>query len=319
MSKLHLCFRNMHIMHSRKTHVQNAILIDDLRKISLVSGDLRLLIARNGISLILMRRLFSLNTSNFVRRERFQKIIFFRQLSLIKNGGLHLSIILHELVSNLIDANKRLYDTNTFNMLMLQQVLNSVIECRILRRRDIELIDQFAILNSLRKEGFRFHHDSKYWDISFGQEVNLEFGISKVLVRIDSNLFLQKFRLIISKLEQNSNQHDLFCLMYQEILRDPKLNKRVVPSLPIPFELNIWTNWRFWVSYLSWNTTRLRYLSDCKSAFVSQPYFSNRCRNKWENDDSVKRSRSFLEFFQTPCIDYHDEIREKHGYFNFGF
>lgn len=309
---LYLWFQRTHIIRSLKKPVP----MNDLRNISLVSGDLRLLIARNGISIILIRRLFSLNTSDFDEREKFKKFIFCRQLSLIKNGGLHLSNILHELVSNLIDAIKRLYDSDKVQFHTFQQVLNSVLET-FLRRRDAALIDQFAILNTLRKEGFCFRHDSKYWEVSFGQPVNLEFGRTQVLCTLDFNLFFQKFRLIMSQLEQNSNQHDLLCLMYQKILRDPKLNKRVVPSLPIPFELNIWTNWRFWVSYLGWNTTRLDYLIDCKSAFLSKPFFSNKYMHRFENDDSVKRSRSFLEFFQTPCIAFHDEFRNELHFLDF--
>ena len=306
-NSLDLCLQRTHIIRSLKKPVP----MNDLRKISLVSGDLRLLIARNGISLILISRLFSLKTSCFYGREKFQKFLFCRQLSLIKNGGLHLSIILHELVSNLIDAIKRLYDSDKVQFHTLQQVLNSVLET-FLRRRDAALIDQFAILNTLRKKGFCFRHDSKYWEVSFGQQqVKIEFGRTQVLCTLDSNFFFQKFRLIMSQLEQNSNQHDLLCLMYQKILRDPRLNKRVVPSLPIPFELNICTNWRFWVGYLSWNTARINYLSDCKRAFVSQSFFSNKYRKRCEKDDSIKSSNSFLEFFQIPCIAFHDEFRNE--------
>ena len=146
-NSLDLCLQRTHIIRSLKKPVP----MNDLRKISLVSGDLRLLIARNGISLILISRLFSLKTSCFYGREKFQKFLFCRQLSLIKNGGLHLSIILHELVSNLIDAIKRLYDSDKVQFHTLQQVLNSVLET-FLRRRDAALIDQFAILNTLRKK-----------------------------------------------------------------------------------------------------------------------------------------------------------------------
>ena len=307
-----LYLQRTHYMHSLKKPIP----MNDLRNISLVGGDLCLLIARNGISLILISRLFPLKTSYFYEREKFQKFLFCRQLSLNKNGGLHLSIILHELVSNLIDANKHLYDNDTVQFHTLQQVLNSVLET-FLRRPVMALIDQFAILNTLRKKGFCFRHDSKYWEVSFGQQVHLEFGRTQVLCKLDSKLFFQKFHLIMSQLEQNSNQHDLLCLMYQTILRHSKLSLKVVPSLPIPFELNIWTNWRFWVSYLSWNTTRINYLSDCKRAFVSQSFFSNKYRKKWENDDSVKRASSFLEFFQTPCIAFHDEFRNELRFLDF--
>lgn len=48
-------------------------------------------------------------------------------------------------------------DNDTFEFDTLHGVVNSILET-LLMRSDIPLIDQFAILNSLRK-GFGFRHD----------------------------------------------------------------------------------------------------------------------------------------------------------------
>jgi len=117
---------------------------------------LRLLLSRNVFLLILMRRLFSLNTKCFFhKREQIQMSLISRSLSLKKNSILHLSIILEQIVSNLIGMIKHLYNNDTVQCETLQEAVNSVLET-FLRRRDIALIDQFAILNTLKKRGLAF-------------------------------------------------------------------------------------------------------------------------------------------------------------------
>ena len=289
---------------SVKIPAKNALSRDNLMNIQVFPRALCLLIARNGISLILMRRLFSLNTSDFVGRDKFRTFLLERILSIKKNSILHLPIILHELVSNLIDGFKRLYDNDEVQLPdTLHQVLNPVLET-FLRRCDIALIDQFAILNTLLRNGFCFCHDSKYWEVSLGKHLDLKFGRTKVLFKLNSNFIFQKLRLIMKQLEQNANQHDLLCLMYTTGLREFSKSYFPIQRLKFQFQLTIDKDWRFWVSYLSWNTTRTKYLSICIDEFVSNnDFFSKKDMKYWSKNDRVKTSKSFHDFFvQIPTM-----------------
>jgi hypothetical protein len=267
---------------------------------------LRLLLSRNGFLLILMRKLFSLNTKCFFhKREQIQISLMSRSLSLKKNSVLHLSIILEQIVSNLIGMIKRLYDNDTVQCETLQEAVNSVLET-FLRRRDIALIDQFAILNTLKKKRFGFRHESQYWEVSFGLKSNLRLGKSKVLVTLDSSTFFQKFRLIMSQLEQNPKQHDLLCLMYMTILRAAE--HRVKPVLPFPFEMTITLNYEFWLSsiYLNWDTKRSEFLDKCKCQFVRRPFFSKKDSNYYFQHTNTS---SFREFFENWHIADNDNFK----------
>jgi hypothetical protein len=287
---------------------QRTLCMVSFADIRLHPSHLRLLVARNGFLLILMRKLLSLNTKCFFHQsERIQMSLISRSLSLKKNSVLHLSIILEQIVSTLIGMIKHLYDNDSVQCETLQEAVNSVLET-FLRRRDIALIDQFAILNTLKKKGFGFRHESQYWEVSFGLKSNFRLGKSKVLVTLDSSTFFQKFRLIMSQLEQNPKQHDLLCLMYMTIMNT--FEHRVKPVLPFPFELTITTNYQFWLSsiYLNWDTKRSEFLDKCKCQFVRRPFFSKKDSNYYFQHTNTS---SFREFFANWHISNHDVFKGK--------
>jgi len=136
-----------------------------------------------------------------------------------------------------------------------------------------------------------------------------------VLVTLDeTSTFFQKFRLIMSQLEQNPKQHDLLCLMYMTILRAAEY--RVVPVLPFPFEMTITLNYQFWLSsiYFNWDTKRSEFLRECKCRFVRRPFFSKKDSNYYYERTI---SSSFREFFENWHIANHDVFKGKINDYSF--
>ncbi len=296
-------------MLNKDTH--GAGWIADLEKTILDPCDAMFLASRNGFLVFLVKRFFFLNTRCFFhQKEKFSMSVIQRSLSLKKNRVLHLSIRLEQIASILIETIKNLYETDTVQSDMLQVVLNPILES-FLSRRDISLIDQFAILNSLRK-GFGFYHNLKYWEVSFGLKSNLSISRSKIVITLDSSIFFQKFRLIMRQLEPIPIQHDLLCLMYRTILRDPE--HMVVPTIPISFELTVHQNYMFWLRYFNWETRRNEFLTKCLSKFVSRAFFSNKDTNYYFQRTNIN---SFQDFFKHSHIAYNCAFKEKIGGLSF--
>lgn len=291
-------------MLNKDTH--GAGCIADLEKTIFDPSDAMLLASRNGFLVFLVKKFFH-NTRCFfhqIEKAKSSMIVIQRSLSLKKNRVLHLSIRLEQITSILIETIKNLYETDTVQFDTLQGVLNPILES-FLSRRDISLIDQFAILNSLRK-GFGFYHNLKYWEVSFGLKSNFSLSRSKVVITLDSSIFFQKFRLIMRQLEPIPMQHDLLCLMYRTILRDPA--HMVVPTIPISFELTVHQNYRFWLRYFDWETRRNEFLSKCLCKFVSRDLFSKKDTNYY-----LQRTKtdSFKKFFENSHIACHLALMEK--------
>jgi hypothetical protein len=291
-------------MLNNNTHGEGCIA--DLEKIIIDPSDAMFLPARSGFLVFLVKKLFH-NTRCFFHpkeKDRSSMIIIQRSLSLKKNRVLHLSIRLEQIVSILIGIIKNLYETDAVQFDTLQGVLNPILES-FLSRRDISLIDQFAILNSLRK-GFGFYHNLKYWEVSFGLKSNFSLSRSKVVLTLDSSIFFQKFRLIMRQLEPIPMQHDLLCFMYRTILRDPE--HMVVPTIPISFELTVQQNYRFWLRCFNWETRRDEFLKKCLCKFVSRAFFSKKDMNYFFPRTNIG---SFQDFFKHSHIAYHSAFKEK--------
>jgi hypothetical protein len=303
--------------HLLNIEAQTRVCMADFAKIIFDPSDAMLLIARNSFLLILVTRLFSLNTKCFFhKREKIQMSLISRLLSLKKNSVLYISTRYQENVSTLIETFKQIYENDALEIDTLHGAVNAFLET-FLSRSYIPLIDQFAILNSLRK-GFGFRHDSKYWEVSFDLRTNLIVGISKVEIKLDSSIFIPKLSRIMRQLQFKVEEHDLLCLMYMTILRAPE--HRVVPTIPISFELTINQHYQFWKSYLNWDTERSKKIEECFNKLMfskEHKFFSKKDRGYHQQQKLYIDVDSFQKFFIYLRNARNQPFGDKIGYLSF--
>ncbi len=201
---------------------------------------------------------------------------------------LSLSHLLEQLCDHLIQEIKILYENNSITNDDLVDLFRRIIEI-FSESKDIELVNIFAILNSLRKNGVCFKDGAKEVKICFSDRPSFKFGKSSLEIILDSSIFFERFIFLIKKLEPE--QQDLLSLMYMKVLRD----FNVVPKIDdFDFELTVEFNYDFWTYYLSWDTQRSTYLTSCKNILISRDYFSRKDVNYWS---SHTRCDSFQIFF----------------------
>jgi len=260
--------------------------------------NVRVFLTTRGLCSILLKKLFT--TSN-------QKIVFkdarrLGTIALSRTHSLHFSLFPNQLCNQLIWQIKTLYENDNLDNETLMEPFKKILQ-DFFQREDIARINIFAILNSLRKQGYGFWYDSKYWTVCFSDRAYLRLGKSNVRITVDSSIFFDIFRLIMNQLEPI--QQDLLSLMYMTILRDP--NHRVLPRIQ-NFELTIERNYKFWCHSIRWETEREYFLGNCESAFIRQPFFSKKDSKYYCTHTSLK---SFRDFFRNSHIFYHDEFKAK--------
>jgi hypothetical protein len=175
-------------------------------------------------------------------------------------------------------------------------------------RKDIKQLDIFAILNSFRKEGCSFWHDSKYWTVCFSAErASLRLGKSTVTITVDPSIFFDMFRLITRQLPPP--EKDLISFMYMDVLKEYGAAPRIER-----FELTIQTNYRHWCGYLKWESERGTYLSNLIYAFIHQGLFSKKHSKYYRANANISSVQAFSKQWY---IEYHDELKGKFDSFSF--
>jgi hypothetical protein len=271
------------------------------------NGRQSLITYAGGICATLMQRFLFLTPNCTVHQNRqwharHGRSILSRSLSPFVNHYLQLPFCLDQLIAQLIQDIKTLYENDTLDIVTLIEPLKKILQ-DFYQRKDVERINIFAILNSFRKKGCGFWYDSKYWTVCFSDRASLRLGKSNMTITFDSSIFFDMFRLIMNQLELV--QQDLLSLMYMTILRDP--NHRVLPRI-LNFELTIERNYPFWCRAIKWHTKRFEFLGNCKSAFICQRFFSKKDTNYYPKYTSLN---SFRDFFRNSHILSHDEFKPK--------
>ena len=286
---------------------------EDLQRFAVDPTDLKFLFARNGFLLILVRKLLSQNPSYFYLRKKIllcslsvkEWEMKLHSSSIVRNiilrdwtYVLDLSNLLRQLVSTFCDVIKGMYESESIDTEKLDRVVSSILERFLImfQEQGIPLIDVFAVFNTFR-EGFYFFHDGRYFCIKIGSKHGIKVGRRRVVITLDSSTFFQKLCFIMRQLESNPVQHDLLFLMYRTILRHP--NHRVAPSISFPFAVTISTNYRFWLSFLDWETTRSKFLDRCLYQFVSRTLFSKKDTKYYLQHTDIS---SFSIFFRNSHI-----------------
>lgn len=203
---------------------------------------------------------------------------------------LSLSYLLEQLCDHLIQEIKILYENDSITNDALFDLFKRIIK-NFSQSKDIELVNIFAILNSLRKNGVCFNDCSKKVRICFSDRPSFKYGKTSIEITLDSSIFFERFIFLINQLEPT--QQDLLSLMYMKVLRD----FNVVPKIDdFDFELTIEFSYDFWHYYLSWDTQRSTYLTNCKKNVICRDFFSKKDVGYYSSSNHT-RCDSFQIFF----------------------
>jgi hypothetical protein len=250
-----------------------------------------------GLRSILLKRLFESPDQTIILKDARRLVT----TALSRSISFHLCLFLNQLRNQLIRQIKNLYENETLDNESLMEPFKKILQI-FFDRKDIAMIDTFAILNSFRKEGCRFWHDSKCWTVCFSAErASLRLGKSTVTITVDPSIFFDMFRLITRQLPPP--QKDLISMMYLTVLKE--IN--AVPPIR-GFHLTIEKNYRYWCVYLRWKNERDYLISNVCSAFFNLGLFSKKDTKYYRansNQDSIE------DFLKQGFIANHDEFKGK--------
>ena len=198
-------------------------------------------------------------------------------------------------------------------------------------RTDIQKIDIFAVLNSLRKmDDVSFEHVSKKFTYCFSTETSLTVEESKITITIKSEIIIDFLKCILIPQIQiippippiPPIQEDLMRLMYMDTLR----NFGISPQIP-NFEMTIETNYIFWCNFIGWNESqRIRFLEKCRDQLTRQPYFSKKDTKYYgiwykssNKSDYSRTPESFREFFDRNYIWNNENFRKLNENYSLNF
>lgn len=171
---------------------------------------------------------------------------------------------LKELIQLLIKAIQSLYNTDSLNTSNLEKSINQVL-IQFCEKIDIKQIDIFAILNSLRKiYPVSFEMKSITYSFDFlSTETTLTIGNSSNIIRINSNLIIERLESITSCLIPVET--DFIYLMYL------RLYKKFIPNeFREKFDMSCDYPYEFYMNFYlqcgtTWEEQRTKILQDCKS------------------------------------------------------
>lgn len=236
-----------------------------------------------------------------------------------------LRILFYDLVNKLNKRIQLLYNSpDIFDAKTLYLALRKIIHA-FFNRTDIQKIDIFAVLNSLRKmDDVLFEHDSKIFKYCFSTETSLTVEESKITKTIKSEIIIDFLNCILIPRIQiiPSIQEDLIRLMYMDTLRKFGIS----PQIP-NFEMTIETNYMFWCNFIGWNESkRIRFLEKCRDQLTCQPYFSKKDTKyysiwyKFSNKSGYPRTpESFREFFDRNYIWNNENFRKLNENYSLNF
>lgn len=227
-----------------------------------------------------------------------------------------LRIYYQELIQFMNQMIQLLYNSSDiFDAKTLYSDLRKIIHA-FFKRTDIQKIDIFAVLNSLRKmDDVSFEHDSKQFKYCFSTKTSLTVEGSKITITINSKIIIDFLKCIIDVLPPI--QQDLIWLMYMGIL----IKHNISPQIP-NFEMTIETNYQYWCNFIGWNESmRIKFLKECRDQLTRQPFFSKKDREHYSVYGKLSKKlvypstpESFHEFFHRDYIWFNEHFRKKSGY-----
>jgi hypothetical protein len=257
-----------------------------------------------GLRSILLKKLFASPDQTIILKDARRLVT----TALSRSISFNSSLFPNQLRNQLIRQIKILYENETLDNETLMEPFKKILQ-NFFERKDIKQLDIFAILNSFRKEGCSFWHDSKYWTVCFSAErASLRLGKSTVTITVDPSIFFDMFRLITRQLPPP--EKDLISLMYMTILKE----YGAVPRIQGDFEITIEKNYRYWCGYLRWESERDYLISNVCSAFIHQGCFSKKDEKYYRTNANRDSIEAFLKQWY---IESNPEFKGKFNLFSF--
>jgi hypothetical protein len=218
----------------------------------------KFLITRGGLCSTLVRKLFSLNPQKIIDGNVLGRSVLCRLLSdqeaIVFDKQSLLDQLCNQLCNRMIGDVIKFYNEDEMDNICLLDILKRNIQ-NFLETTDMQPIDTFAILNSIRKRGLTFYHDNKSWKIHFSNAGFFKLGKSSVTIAVCPSFILEKLRFIMEHHELIPSQSDLLSMMYLSILREDRF-KHILKLNP-DFEMTVERPYIFWCKKIKWESERI--------------------------------------------------------------
>lgn len=183
-----------------------------------------------------------------------------------------------ELLQTLIENIRLLYSENSLNTSNLDKSIRHVL-IEFCKKKDIEQIDIFAILNSLKKNPpVLFEMNSTGYSFQFFLgETTLTIGNSSNIIKINSNLIIERLEIITISL--TPIQKDFIYLMYHG------LYKTFIPiEFKGNFDMSVYCPYNFYMMFYrdhgtTWEERRREILPNCKRLIIKLNTVSKNTHN----------------------------------------
>ena len=234
-----------------------------------------------------------------------------------EESQLNLQQLLQEFNDSFIEMIRSLYESNSLNDIRIADSVNQILS-NFLKRKDILMIDIFAIFNSFRKDSIIFSIDGIECEFRFTEATSLKFGRTRIEITIESKIMIDYLYHILESLPVS--HQDLIWLLYTLNLREVILKKifkeRIASKNITNIDLTITQSFTFWCDFFgNWETERNALLILCLNTFTTKEYLSKKQakflkRYKPETIESFSKclnvhcsGHDFFEFEITPKLD----------------
>ncbi len=130
----------------------------------------------------------------------------------------YLTTCLDTLTSGLVSQIKFDYDRNFLNHQNLNSSLKQILN-EFFERKDIQPIDIFTILSSLKKmEIISFQYDSKNFTFCFSSETLFTFGKTEIMITVVSSMIADYLKTIFEKLD--TSHQNIVYMLYHNALKE---------------------------------------------------------------------------------------------------
>lgn len=195
----------------------------------------------------------------------------------LEESQLKLQQLFEELRTSIFLAISSLYDSNSLNDICIANSVKQILS-NFLKRKDILMIDIFAIFNSFRKNSIIFIINDIECEFRFTEATSLKFGRTRIEITIESKIMIDYLYHILESLPVS--HQDLIWLLYTLKLREILKNmfeERIASKNITNIDLTITQSFTFWCDFFgNWETERNSLLRQCLDTFTTKEYLSNK-------------------------------------------
>jgi len=233
-----------------------------------------------------------------------------------EESRLKLEQFYEELLNSLREMIRSLYELNSLSDIRIKNSVKQILS-NFLKRKDILMIDIFAIFNSFRKNRMIFNINEIECEFRFSEATSLNFGRTRIEITIESKIMIDYLYDILQLLPVS--HQDLIWLLYTLNLRELILKnifeERIASKNITKIDLTITQSFTFWCDFFgNWETERNTLLIQCFDKFTTKKYLSHKeakhsKRYKPKTIESFRLClklygpKNFFEFEETPKFD----------------